>query len=334
MNPEISIIIPIYNVEQYLSQCIESVLSQTYINFELILIDDGSHDESPTICDRYASKDNRIKVIHKINGGVSSARNAGLDYATGHWIVFIDADDWVGIHYLDALVKAVESENMLVVQGINYENEDKEKNTVLDFGNHIVPSNSYYDLFSVLKMYNYGYPVSKLYNRAIINTNNIRFDHDIHAREDLIFLLHYLLHSKTVKFIPSSNYYYRIFTGGLHSAIMSFVSENKLSKSLSSLIDQMDKLQTADYDLKELRHIAASCLMTSIFVHYRPGYIIPRKERLAILNNLTTTDLDLIKQHYILPRRALSFPLYLIKHKNYKSFDTFLILLFKISFFN
>lgn len=334
MNPEISIIIPLYNVECYLSQCIESVLAQTYINFELILIDDGSSDKSLDICHLYASKDKRIKVIHTTNQGVSSARNTGLDYATGDWITFIDADDWVGAEYLETLIAAVDRDDMLIVQGIHYEHNDKTANTLLNLGNQTVPATSYKTLFAVLKLQQCAYAVSKLYNRAIVTTNNIRFDHDIHAREDMIFMLHYLLHVVLVKFISHSNYHYRIDTGGLHAQIMSFASENKLSKSLSSLINQMDKLQTANYDFKELRHTAASCLMTSIFVHYRPGHTIARKERLAILDKLTTADLDLIRQYYILPRRALYFPLYLIKHKKYKTFDTFLLLLFNIGFFN
>lgn len=89
-----SIIIPIYKVEQYLRQCIDSVLAQTYTNFEIILVDDGSPDGCPAICDEYANKDSRIKVIHKPNGGLSDARNAGLEVAKGEYVMFLDSDDW------------------------------------------------------------------------------------------------------------------------------------------------------------------------------------------------------------------------------------------------
>ena len=95
MKPLISIIVPIYNVEKYLSRCINSVLSQTFPDFELLLIDDGSTDKSGYICDGYAQKDSRIKVFHIENGGVSAARNYGLDNARGEWITFVDADDWI-----------------------------------------------------------------------------------------------------------------------------------------------------------------------------------------------------------------------------------------------
>ena len=103
MNELISIIVPVYKVEKYLNRCIDSILNQTYTNFECILVDDGSPDNCPTICDEYAKIDSRIKVIHKSNGGLSSARNAGLDICQGEYICFIDSDDWVSPLYLEKL---------------------------------------------------------------------------------------------------------------------------------------------------------------------------------------------------------------------------------------
>ncbi len=96
----ISIIIPVYNVAPYLERCLDSIINQTYTKTEIIIVDDGSTDESPQICDNYALKDNRIKVIHKKNGGLSDARNAGISIATGDMIAFVDSDDWVSLNYL------------------------------------------------------------------------------------------------------------------------------------------------------------------------------------------------------------------------------------------
>ena len=98
--PIMSVIVPVYNTEQYLHRCIDSILTQTYTDFELLLIDDGSKDKSGDICDEYALKDSRIRVFHKENGGVSSARNLGLDNAAGEWITFVDSDDWIIESYL------------------------------------------------------------------------------------------------------------------------------------------------------------------------------------------------------------------------------------------
>ena len=95
MDALISVLIPVFNVERYLSRCIESVIKQTYKNIEIILIDDGSKDKSGKICDKYAKKDDRIRVIHKENEGVSVARNLGMDSANGEYIIFVDSDDWI-----------------------------------------------------------------------------------------------------------------------------------------------------------------------------------------------------------------------------------------------
>lgn len=116
--PKISVIVPVYNVERYLSRCIDSILIQTFQEFELILVDDGSPDNCGAICDEYAGKDSRIHVIHQKNGGLSAARNAGIDWVFANsdsdWISFIDSDDWVHCKYLEALFEAVQKNEVLV----------------------------------------------------------------------------------------------------------------------------------------------------------------------------------------------------------------------------
>ena len=120
-NPKVSILVPIYNVEKYLSRCIESVLSQDFRDYELILVDDGSPDRCPQICDEYAKKDSRIKVIHKKNGGLSDARNIGLDIATGEYVMFIDSDDFVDIDMMESMMNNMIDNNVdLVVCNIKY----------------------------------------------------------------------------------------------------------------------------------------------------------------------------------------------------------------------
>lgn len=104
----VSIIVPIYKVEDYIRECIDSILAQTYPDFELILVDDGSPDDCGRICDDYAKGDNRIKVVHKVNGGVSSARNAGLEVAKGEWIMYIDGDDWIEPDMIEFLIEAAQ----------------------------------------------------------------------------------------------------------------------------------------------------------------------------------------------------------------------------------
>ncbi len=107
MNDLISIIVPVYNVEKYLDRCVESIVNQTYTNIEIILVDDGSPDNCPTICDEWAKKDNRIRVIHKANGGLSDARNAGLAVASGEYIAFVDSDDWIDTQMYKVLYESI-----------------------------------------------------------------------------------------------------------------------------------------------------------------------------------------------------------------------------------
>lgn len=109
--PLISIIVPVYNVEPYLRRCLDSIVNQTYTNLEIILIDDGSPDNCPKICDEYAAKDKRITVIHKKNGGLSDARNAGLDICKGEYVSFVDSDDWIANTYVELLTKAIIDNN-------------------------------------------------------------------------------------------------------------------------------------------------------------------------------------------------------------------------------
>ena len=125
---KVSIIVPVYKAEMYITECIESVLSQTYPDFELILIDDGSPDNSGNICDEYATKDNRIKVFHKKNGGVSSARNLGIDKSSGDLITFLDADDKLLPNCLDICVKKMTEDQLDMLQFLNNRSRLYKKN--------------------------------------------------------------------------------------------------------------------------------------------------------------------------------------------------------------
>ena len=122
----ISVIVPIYNVEQYLDRCVKSIVEQTYTNLEIILVDDGSPDNCGAMCDSWAARDNRIKVIHKENGGLSDTRNAGLGIATGDFISFIDSDDWIESAFYEKLLTAIRESNAEVAAcATNFVTEDE-----------------------------------------------------------------------------------------------------------------------------------------------------------------------------------------------------------------
>lgn len=201
MTPKISIIIPIYKVEDYLPRCIDSVLSQSFTDFELLLIDDGSPDNCGKICDEYAEKDSRVRVFHKPNGGVSSARNLGLDNAKGEWIAFIDPDDYVDVDYLYELYSTLNKYNADFVATVEY------KVATVNETTYIV-SDDFSLLFTVYQFDRGPGPVSKLFKKSIITENDIRFKLKVHSGEDSIFVYQYLLSVKDIVLIFSDKYYY------------------------------------------------------------------------------------------------------------------------------
>lgn len=191
----VSIIVPIYNVEKYLEKCIESILSQTYKNFELILIDDGSLDNSPQICDRYAAKDERIIVIHQENRGVSEARNAGLDIAKGEYIGFVDPDDFVAPEMYEMMVTTMEREAVeLAICGYNYFDEDgnvDRSRLYIIRDNEILTQKEVMNRFSDMPPSIRHGVVNKLFKKSLVQ--NLYFVEGLHSSEDVLFLNEYVL---------------------------------------------------------------------------------------------------------------------------------------------
>ena len=211
-NPKISVIIPVYNAAQYLEKCLDSVLAQTFTDFELLLIDDGSKDSSGEICDRYAESDSRIRVFHKPNGGVSSARNLGLDNAKGEWIAFCDSDDYVTDKYLgDLYNEAKTTDADLVVQ--DYYIADKNGNIVKNNYYPAPPTfetyneSKYYEMLCEQYLYVRSGPVSKLFNSKLV-ADKIRFKLNIKYGEDTCFFFSYLIRCQNVCCTSRKNYIY------------------------------------------------------------------------------------------------------------------------------
>lgn len=178
-HPKISVIVPVYKVEKYLPKCIDSILQQIFTDFELLLIDDGSPDNSGKICDEYAIKDSRIRVFHKKNGGVSSARNLGLDNAKGEWISFIDADDWISSDFL-----SFDHEEADVIQ--------KSYQTISQSGKIIAINHLHSNIINSKKSL-YKFYVNKrnnaLWDKIIAKKliGNRRFDINVKIGEDFLF---------------------------------------------------------------------------------------------------------------------------------------------------
>lgn len=213
MKPKISIIVPIYNVEEYLTECIESILNQTFKEFELILVNDGSTDNSGDICEKYKNIDDRIKVIHKNNGGVSSARNAGLSIAEGKFIGFVDSDDLIHVEMYEALYKlAVDNEADIVSASVKCFNDIKELDKIESsnykiniYENNIIEAN-YNDELNEVAVWN------KIYKSKIFS--NIRFPEG-RIYEDVSTTYKLYLNCNKLVDIKRELYFYRVRAGSI-----------------------------------------------------------------------------------------------------------------------
>lgn len=219
-DPIVSIIVPVYNVEKYIDRCVQSLLKQTLENIEIILVDDGSPDNCPQICNSYANKDNRIKVIHKPNEGLGYARNSGLKVAKGRYVAFVDSDDFVSPNMYEELIMLADRYKLdTVFCGYNYYNKDGD----------IIRKNEL-ERLSILRTANTGVAMLKkmlssdnkknivdfdmcvwraIYSRKIIENSSIRFVSERNfISEDIIFHIDYLAHTNSIGISPKCYYFY------------------------------------------------------------------------------------------------------------------------------
>lgn len=210
----VSVIVPVYQVEAYLARCLDSILAQTYRDFELILVNDGTKDGCPAIMDDYAGRDTRIRQVHKENGGLSSARNAGLDVAKGEFVVFIDSDDYVAPTLLeDAVAAADRTGAQQVLWNYRLVDEAGEHDAYLQFESEELDLEqmglaSYF--YRYWMPYRHGQEAwSKLYRRSVIEENGLRFapNKEIFA-EDTLFSAMYLMHTKKICALSEPYVYY------------------------------------------------------------------------------------------------------------------------------
>ncbi|MDO5472600.1 MAG: glycosyltransferase [Akkermansia sp.] len=202
--PYFSIIVPVYNTENFLTRCVESILQQDMVDFELILVNDGSTDNCPSMCDSFAIRDKRVKVIHQKNVGVSAARNAALDMAKGQWIWFIDSDDYIVPGAL-SILKRESCEDLLVF--------NTNLNEQFEGSYDLVLETHYFT-------YHLGFgPCNKLYRHSIIKTHQLKFDTEESIGEDLLFNLHYYCYCQKLNFLNKKLYIYDIREGSAMTSL-------------------------------------------------------------------------------------------------------------------
>lgn len=326
----VSIIIPVYNAEQFLHRCIDSILAQTYANFEVILVDDGAKDSSGVICDEYAAKDSRIKVIHIPNGGVSNARNTGLDAATGEYMIFVDSDDWIMPDHLEQLLPIGEED--WVCGGIRFL-----KHSVLDRTESspaaIVCKEQWLSNFSEFwGKYANCSPCRCSYKTEIIRKHNLHFQEGISIGEDELFNLNYITHCNTLRYVTSCTYCYE--TGGAGSLIGSYHPDRLLScHKAATTIEQITK--QPEYIMRwQYWHLAIAHLEK-----WRKQS--PAEKKGAIIVQLKNcfrepffrACIPYMRQHGSLDQKIETFFMYYHLHKLYKPCYQIILCFYKIKQF-
>lgn len=268
--PLISIVVPVYNVENNLRRCLDSILMQSFSDWECIMVDDGSVDSSGTICDIYANKDKRFHVVHKVNGGVSNARNVGINTCKGKWVSFVDADDSLSKNYLEGFISSLNadfilcgftSSNDLNVQPVDaiFEGRDLQK------GVEVLVEDKYL-LYA---------PWCKLFNKEILDKEGIRFNPSIRLSEDTIFCYQYLYFCNSVRVVCSNGYYYDGVWGGgkkynlsLNEVITLETAQVEAIKRLNDRFDCQIDYKYKGYRYNHIGDLFFNRTLFDIFTYY------------------------------------------------------------------
>ena len=280
--PLVSVIIPVYKVEKYIRRCVDSITMQSYENIEIILIDDGSPDKCPVICDEYAKKDNRVKVIHKENGGVSSARNKGLEAAKGEFICFVDADDSIPKNSVDIMVSDITNKNadlllcsfnILTNKGTFFQGFENKTFKRADVTKKVIR-----------ELIVTGAVWAKLFKKEIIHNNSLLFEEDTPYGEDKLFLFDYIRYCDRIVCSDEVVYSYDVTIPG--SAVSKFYEEFdrysiKIFDEIVSVINSSDIEDKAEM----ISEIAA--FYYSYCVYYYLTYTLDKKIAECRIKNLT-----------------------------------------------
>ena len=266
----ISVVIPVYNVENYLRECLDSILKQTIGNLEIIIVNDGSTDTSYQICQEYARMDKRIILLNGENKGVSHARNAALDVATGDYILFVDADDCLTDTSLKTIANVCEKSELLIC---GFQRID-EKGRAIDYVNRFPQKSINREealrlIFELTPQMGYqGYLWNKLFLNCIIQKYHIRFDESIRYNEDRLFITEYLLHVNNVYIIPEITYEYRIRTDSAMGAV------NKAEHYTSAVLTELDAFEKIFKLLGDIDSQSYEYALKGAF--YRSYYLLPK----------------------------------------------------------
>ena len=306
MSTLISLIIPVYNVESFLSECLDSILDQTDSNYEVIVVDDGSTDCSLNIAEEYQALCSRIKVVHQANAGVSAARNKGIALAQGEYIAFVDSDDWLDSDYLKRLREPLDKGVDLVTVGM-FDCESAEKcDKVQNACTYLPNLNEANQFLALLKSKRLTGPCCKLYKTAIIKDNGLRFSEDVSFAEDKEFVARYVSFCNSAFISDYCGYYYRCaVTGSLSKKIHPerYLTEYRIWEIW---FDTINKRQLLSPELSQyLAHELYYILSDSIVGANASGYVIPKPNFVAkkfLSDNAALVDDSNVVRRFLITR--------------------------------
>lgn len=239
MQPKVSIIIPVYNSKEFLAECLYSIKVQTYTDFEVLMVNDGSNDGSGGICDVFSREDNRFHAIHQKNNGVSAARNNGLNHVCGEWVLFVDSDDRVEPDYVEKYVSTIDNGIDLIYGGYKSFGEVRGGMTGYSYHDKSCGLSQISDVISMLLVY--CTPWGKMFRMSVINDLNLRFEEKLTFSEDRLFIYQYLRGISGVAFFDYCGYQYRVTPGSLMSR----------PHSKDECVLRLQKLWVAALDIKK-----------------------------------------------------------------------------------
>lgn len=333
---KISIIVPVYNVASYLDRCLESLIGQTLKDIDIIIVDDGSTDESYSICERYAASDSRIQLVHKTNGGSSSARNVGLTYVKSDYVAFVDSDDYVAPQMFETLYDKLKSDGLdTVFCGYYSQKPDgrfamkNETSEYLRFDTHDTVKGFLMDMIGSVPHYSHTARFfmtvwRAIYSMKIINANGVVFKD--FTSEDLIFLCDYLTKARKVGFIPECFYYYCWNGNGLSNTYNKsrFKRDVEVYKELHSYLYGQEQKKYKPY-LDKYLLLRARVDMSAIC-----GTAIPLEEKKkGITEIIETEELQLVLNSY--PYKELRLPsrvmFFLMKERKIAALLAFIVIM-------
>lgn len=308
MSEKVSVIVPVYNVKDYLERCVVSICTQIYKNIEIILIDDGSTDKSSVICDELAKSDNRIQVVHKKNGGLSDARNTGIQIATGDLITFIDSDDWVTQNYISNLVKCMDQTNSdIAISRLQLTSKQKKQSTGII--EKYTAEDALIDMMYQRKIDTNA--SGKLFHISLFRNGQIKFPVGF-IYEDLATIYKLFLNAHSVSIIDTFDYeYFDVREGSIVNTDFS-----KKNMVIELITEQMvKKLSGCSKDVK------SACATRCVSACANVLFTIPRKSEFRVYRKDLKQDLVFFSKNAILNRKMrLKNFIFILFLKLYKGF--------------